>query len=79
MKRSLYEVEKNYKDTFKAKAGIENECRNLEQTDQREMDQYYQGKMTLDKNQQFGALQQHRHERDSTLAKGADTEQTEFL
>lgn len=46
---------------------LEAECRSYENQNQKEMDENYRFKMTLDKGVAFGALHLHRHDRDTKL------------
>ena len=79
MKKLLYDMEKNYKDTYKAKNNLESDLRNLDNSSRQEGELNYQNKMTLDKNDQFGTLGLNRHERDSKLAKDFEKAESDSL
>jgi len=51
MKRQLYDLNKKYQDTQKAKIGLENDCRTLGNQCTLEMEDHYKSKMHLDKSE----------------------------
>ena len=79
MKKKLYDLEKRWKDTQKLKMQLESEARNLENDNQKEMQENYHQKMALDKGEVFGVLNNSRFERDLKLNNDYKTEMTDQL
>lgn len=77
IKKTLFDSEKKYKDTQKAKNMIEAECRDLFSQQDKESQDNYRNKMTLDKGNQFGDLNSARYTRDSKLAQDFLKENTD--
>ena len=74
IKKSLFDKEKNFKDTQKAKNMTEADCRSLVAQLEKEQQDNYKNKMTLDKGEQFGDLHKNRYERDKKLINDHHTE-----
>jgi len=58
--KQLFDMEKRVKDTAKAKFGIENDLRAMVNSNEQESAVNFSNKMTLDNNEQFGALNSER-------------------
>jgi hypothetical protein len=79
MKKSLYDTEKKFKDTQKAKAGLESDLRGLENEGSREMQENYSMKMKMDKTEHFGKLHEDRGTKEMQLMTNYKNEKEEEM
>ena len=77
MKKVLFDKEKGAKDTNKVRFGLEADLRQLDDQLKQEGNLHYDSKMTLDKNEQFGALNSARQIRDQKLSKDWELKETD--